>query len=131
MDKFAAACRSKPELRGMVQTLFDRLLPRLKTDDTSDESLPALLERYGFDELAREVALKHLDLVAEVTKRTGTIWENYAPDAAEPGRHVTDRRWGSDAHGKNHEVEFLFPHLPLIIQIGNQEIFGPRIFPDL
>lgn len=47
------------------------------------------LERYGFDELAREVALKHLDLVAEVTKRTGTIWENYAPDAAEPGRHVT------------------------------------------
>jgi len=49
MDKFAAACRSKPELRGMVQTLFDRLLPRLKTDDTSDESLPALLERYGFE----------------------------------------------------------------------------------
>jgi hypothetical protein len=47
------------------------------------------LERYGFDELAREIALKHLDLVAEICKRTGTIWENYAPDAAEPGRHVT------------------------------------------
>jgi hypothetical protein len=47
------------------------------------------LERYGFDDLAREIALKHLDLVAEVFKRTGTIWENYAPDAAEPGRHVT------------------------------------------
>jgi hypothetical protein len=54
MDKFAAACRSKPELRGMVQTLFDRLLPRLKTDDTSDESLPALLERYGFDRAQHE-----------------------------------------------------------------------------
>jgi len=47
------------------------------------------LERYGFDDLAREIALKHLDIVAEVFKRTGTIWENYAPDAAEPGRHVT------------------------------------------
>ena len=54
MDKFAAACRSKPELRGMVQTLFDRLLPRLKTDDNSDESLPALLERYGFDRVQHE-----------------------------------------------------------------------------
>ena len=54
LDKFAAACRTKPELRGMVQTLFDRLLPRLKTDDTSDESLPALLERYGFDRAQHE-----------------------------------------------------------------------------
>jgi hypothetical protein len=54
MDKFAAACRTRPELRGMVQTLFDRLLPRLKTDDTSDESLPALLDRYGFDRAQHE-----------------------------------------------------------------------------
>jgi hypothetical protein len=54
MDKFAAACRTRPELRGMVQTLFDRLLPRLKADDTSDESLPALLERYGFDRAQHE-----------------------------------------------------------------------------
>jgi hypothetical protein len=54
MDKFAAACRTRPELRGMMQTLFDRLLPRLKTDDTSDESLPALLERYGFDRAQHE-----------------------------------------------------------------------------
>jgi hypothetical protein len=54
LDKFGAACRARPELRGMVQTLFDRLLPRLKTDDTSDESLPALLERYGFDRVQHE-----------------------------------------------------------------------------
>ncbi len=54
LDKFGAACRARPELRGMVQTLFDRLLPRLKNDDTSDESLPALLERYGFDRVQHE-----------------------------------------------------------------------------
>src|SRR6185295_2375946 len=28
LDKFGAACRARPELRGMVQTLFDTLLPR-------------------------------------------------------------------------------------------------------
>jgi hypothetical protein len=44
------------------------------------------LERYGYDDLAREIALRHLEAVAEVYRKTGTIWENYAPDAIEPGR---------------------------------------------
>lgn len=47
------------------------------------------LERYGYDDLAREIALKHLEVVTEVYKKTGTIWENYAPDAVEPGRLET------------------------------------------
>ena len=38
----------------MVQTLFDRLLPRLKSDDAGETSLPALLERYGFDRAQHE-----------------------------------------------------------------------------
>jgi hypothetical protein len=46
------------------------------------------LERYGFDDLACEIALKHVTAVADVFMETGTIWENYAPDAVEPGRHV-------------------------------------------
>jgi len=54
LDKFGAACRTQPELRGMVQTLFDRLLPRLKTDDAGDTSLEALLQRYGFDHAQHE-----------------------------------------------------------------------------
>jgi hypothetical protein len=54
LDKFGDACRAKPELRGMVQTLFDRLLPRLKTDEAGETSLPALLERYGFDRSQHE-----------------------------------------------------------------------------
>jgi hypothetical protein len=49
LDKFGAACRSQPELRTMVQTLFDRLLPRLKSEDAGEASLSALLEQYGFD----------------------------------------------------------------------------------
>ncbi len=43
------------------------------------------LENYGYDELAREIALKHLTLVGDVYKETGTIWENYMPDSTKYG----------------------------------------------
>lgn len=46
------------------------------------------LEQYGYNDLAREIALKHLTAVSDVEKETGTIWENYAPDVIAPGRHV-------------------------------------------
>jgi hypothetical protein len=46
------------------------------------------LQRYGYTELAREIAMKHIHAVAEVFVNTGTIWENYAPDSVAPGRHV-------------------------------------------
>ena len=49
LDKFSAACRTRPELGGMVQSLFDRLLPRLKTDGSKQHSLGELLEQNGFD----------------------------------------------------------------------------------
>jgi hypothetical protein len=44
------------------------------------------LERYGYSDLAREIALKHLYAVAEIYKKTGTIWENYQPDVIEQGK---------------------------------------------
>ncbi len=37
------------------------------------------LERYGFADLAREIALHHLENVTAVYLETGAIWENYAP----------------------------------------------------
>ena len=39
------------------------------------------LEKYGYHNLAREIALNHLDVVAQVWEDTGTIWENYPPDS--------------------------------------------------
>ena len=54
LDKFGAACRTRPELRGMVQTLFDALLPRGKAESAGSESLPALLEQNGFDRAQHE-----------------------------------------------------------------------------
>ena len=44
------------------------------------------VENYGYRERARALALHHLDLVAKVFQKTGTIWENYAPDGIAPGK---------------------------------------------
>ena len=49
LDRFGVASRSEPELAGMVQTLFDRLLPQTVQGDGSGQSLATLLNEYGFD----------------------------------------------------------------------------------
>ena len=54
LDRFGAACRTRPELAGMVQTLFDRLLPRTRRETTSGPSLETLLEENGFDRVQHE-----------------------------------------------------------------------------
>ncbi len=46
------------------------------------------LEQCGYADLALEIALNHLRVVAEVFRKTGTLWENYAADAEEPGNRV-------------------------------------------
>jgi len=43
------------------------------------------LEKYGYCDLARRIALNHLELVAQVYEITDTIWENYSPDHAQHG----------------------------------------------
>jgi hypothetical protein len=54
LDKLGAACRTRPELRGMVQTLFDALLPRGKAESADDQTLAGLLEEHGFDRTEHE-----------------------------------------------------------------------------
>ena len=53
LDKFGTACRTQPELAGMVNTLFDRLFPRAKSTGT-DQNLTELLAELGFDHLQHE-----------------------------------------------------------------------------
>ncbi len=43
------------------------------------------LENYGYHAIARAIARNHLECILRVFERTGTVWENYAPDAIEPG----------------------------------------------
>jgi hypothetical protein len=54
--RFGAACRTRPELGGMNQVLFDRLLPQIKRDTTrgGGATLAELLERFGFDRAQHE-----------------------------------------------------------------------------
>lgn len=54
LGKFGAACRTKSELRGMVQTLFDAMLPRSKAESAGAQSLADLLDQYGFDRAMHE-----------------------------------------------------------------------------
>lgn len=49
LGRFGAACRVKPELSGMVQTLFDRLFPTSRNKKDGNSSLQALLAENGFD----------------------------------------------------------------------------------
>lgn len=43
------------------------------------------LVKKGYRKLAREISLNHYSQVLEVFKKTGTFWEYYAPESAEPG----------------------------------------------
>ncbi len=55
LDRFGAACRNTPELSGMVQTLFEHLLPRASQEERSQtRSLAALLGPLGFDRVQHE-----------------------------------------------------------------------------
>ena len=50
LDHFASACRQQPEFAGMVQQLFDHLLPRISESQSAGAgSLHSLLQAYGFD----------------------------------------------------------------------------------
>lgn len=44
------------------------------------------LEKNGYDDLAYEIACNHLDNVVKVFNETGTVWENYMPESANPGK---------------------------------------------
>src|SRR4029079_19266598 len=53
--RFGAACRSAPELAGMVHNLFERLLPQAAPEEAGKKQLlHDLLERHGFDRVQHE-----------------------------------------------------------------------------
>jgi len=54
LDAFGAACRSRPELAGMVHTLFDRLFPAGNAAQTTTRDLRTALEALGFDDVEHE-----------------------------------------------------------------------------
>jgi len=54
IGKFSTACHTRPELGGMMSSLFDRLLPRPKLEGDREQSLAELLAQNGFDRTQHE-----------------------------------------------------------------------------
>jgi len=55
LDRFGAACRNTRELSGMVQNLFERLLPQMAEDESGRaQTLRDLLEQHGFDRVQHD-----------------------------------------------------------------------------
>jgi len=54
LDAFGAAARTQPALSGMIQSIFDRLLPPRDHADGRQQSLAALLDANGFDRVQHE-----------------------------------------------------------------------------
>jgi glycogen debranching enzyme len=54
------------------------------------------LHLHAQDELAHTIARNHLDNVTRVFTKTNTVWENYSPEVAEPGKPARDdfTGWG-------------------------------------
>ena len=44
------------------------------------------LENFGYHALARDIAFNQPNMITKVFEKTSTIWENYAPDSAAPGK---------------------------------------------
>jgi len=54
IGKFSTACHTRPELGGMMTSLFNRLLPRPRTQSDREQSLAELLAQNGFDRTQHE-----------------------------------------------------------------------------
>jgi hypothetical protein len=75
LERFGVACRTNPELGGMVETLFDRLVPRSRKEEGQGQTLAALLDRYGFD---RE---QHEQIRAELKSGRTGLAQNRLPSS--------------------------------------------------
>lgn len=54
LDRLGAAARTRPEFGGLMQSLFDALLPKSATSTSGGDSLPSLLRANGFDNAQHE-----------------------------------------------------------------------------
>ncbi len=54
LDKFGTACRTRPELAGMMQKLFDSLMPRAARSDGAGQNAAQMLAANGFDPAQHE-----------------------------------------------------------------------------
>ena len=93
LDQLGAAARNRPELRGLVQSLFDSLLPRGRSESGAGPGLEKLLGANGFDATQHESIRTELRAgrigLAQNRLRANTIIEDVtdtdAMDLTQPG----------------------------------------------
>ncbi len=97
LERFGAACRNLPEFGGMLNALFDRLVPRGQQQEKgSSHNLESLLKRFGFDRVQHEqiqsdlrggrigLAQNRLSVNSKIEDvRVGDIFDIAAGDQAE------------------------------------------------
>jgi hypothetical protein len=54
LERFASACHTLPEFQGVLQDVFERLVPRNQQASEKSQSLEAVLDGYGFDRTEHE-----------------------------------------------------------------------------
>jgi hypothetical protein len=104
LNRFGAAIRMDPALSGVVQKLFDRILPSEAPGEREGESLRDLLARYGFDRVQHEQIRSDLRSgrigLAQNRLPVNSTIEDAAPgDVLDASRDLTDehRRRGKEA----------------------------------
>jgi len=92
LNRFASACRTRPELSGMVETLFDRLFPQQTQTDPQGKTLHGLLEELGFDRAQHEQIREDLQSgrigLAQNRLPASTMIENVGLDDVIDARHA-------------------------------------------
>jgi hypothetical protein len=80
LERFTAACHEVPEFQGMVQHVFEHLIPRSAEKAERAQSLEALLEAHGFD------LVEHEQIQADL--RSGRV--GLAQNRLRASRRITD-----------------------------------------
>ncbi|MGA9671922.1 MAG: UTP--glucose-1-phosphate uridylyltransferase [Terracidiphilus sp.] len=93
LERFTAACRTNAEYAGMIQTLFDHMLPASQgTEGGQARPLRTLLDEFGFDRAQHERIRQDLRSgrigLAQNRLPTTSLIEDVVPDDVD-GRHRT------------------------------------------
>jgi hypothetical protein len=92
LDRFSAACRTDPAYSGMVQDLFDHLLPRgHEAGPGIADSLENLLQCYGFDRV------QHAQIQADLREGRIGIAQNRLPASSRIEDVPSSRLYRADA----------------------------------
>jgi len=136
LDRFGAACRTNPALAGMVQTLFDRIIPRADQEDVSQRTLDALLEELGFDriqhaQIRADLRSGRIGLAQNRLPASTVIEDVYAGDVAEGESRITNHESPITDHGLQALREGRVAVVTLAAGVGSRWTHGAGVVKAL